>query len=758
MVEHAPSLSPDLHTLSLNLRYRPLRIGWCVEAGDWEAVRLAMRMSFVLWGGRFNPIIPIDDRDHAEALIKLFRVDALHAVSQTEATKRFAESFKHLPWPTLNDGPFGKNYGPTKASVVDIHHPISKIYEDEFRHKFEGQPPLLLHEWDESDPLADILLATFGGQPSVELTGTDYVGKASQALLGQRCVLQADAPLPPPAQMMSFGFLSRAYLKQHYSVQNHWPGSGFYVGSADIFEDLIAFWNLRACDVHVVFEDVRYPARNSLVRGPWAEHCLTEYGPSEHTVTLWSRNEIAPEHADQFGDHQLRYTLSSHAWNGHNLRAPIMMFGDGSALAAVGEQYGKTTASFAVNDLPFVKHPDIDQQLYVLSVDPGIGLSDDRTTLHLPFIPALNEFYGRNCGFEWNGARAEPGGTGFITPAYQDHISLRAVDVPQMIVELFASVGIEAEISNAGRVVTTLIRQMGGVDNCRAFKIEGVRRLIENHRPDDSFSRSTAKQTIGGQGDCRPMSLYSQLFIEPRPFKEKLTSDAVLKHLLEKGVFRAGLNFACPNCDLQFWSTLDEAKSRMECHFCGHSFGVSSQLKDKDWAFRRSGLFGRDDHQGGGIPVSLTLQQLIRVSGTSTPVHVAGMTLRPSGADIPHCESDFVLVSERGADSRVQVLIGECKTRQPITESDVSNLIAVADAFPPGEFDVFIVFSKLEKFSREEIELMRTANTKYRQRAILLTQDELEPFRPYQNAKHDLGMHVASFADMARATHRLFFE
>lgn len=40
-----------LSSLSIALRYRPLRIGWCVDLGDMDALRAAMRRSFTLWGG-----------------------------------------------------------------------------------------------------------------------------------------------------------------------------------------------------------------------------------------------------------------------------------------------------------------------------------------------------------------------------------------------------------------------------------------------------------------------------------------------------------------------------------------------------------------------------------------------------------------------------------------------------------------------------------------------------------------------------------
>lgn len=89
----------SLSTLSIQLRYRPVRIGWCVEREDFEALRAAMRRSFTLWGGGFNPIIPVDDPVQARKLVDLFRIDCLYAASETDRVRAFIDNQAHLPWP-----------------------------------------------------------------------------------------------------------------------------------------------------------------------------------------------------------------------------------------------------------------------------------------------------------------------------------------------------------------------------------------------------------------------------------------------------------------------------------------------------------------------------------------------------------------------------------------------------------------------------------------------------------------------------------
>ena len=45
--------------LSANLRLRPIRIGFLVDPSDLSSLREVMRLSCCLWGGIYNPIIPV---------------------------------------------------------------------------------------------------------------------------------------------------------------------------------------------------------------------------------------------------------------------------------------------------------------------------------------------------------------------------------------------------------------------------------------------------------------------------------------------------------------------------------------------------------------------------------------------------------------------------------------------------------------------------------------------------------------------------
>jgi len=113
--------------VSLTVRYRPLRIGWCIEADSLDHFSAAVALSHVFWGGRFNPIIPCVDRKLAEALIAAFRVDALYNVSGT-AVDAFIKEFPHIQWPEFHPELFVDSFfeeaanasrrGPSRSALV----------------------------------------------------------------------------------------------------------------------------------------------------------------------------------------------------------------------------------------------------------------------------------------------------------------------------------------------------------------------------------------------------------------------------------------------------------------------------------------------------------------------------------------------------------------------------------------------------------------------------------------------------------------
>lgn len=760
--------------VSLSVRYRPLRIGWCVEGDNLEHFSKSVALSHVFWGGRFSPIIPCADRPLAEALIKAFSVDALYNISGTDAVNNFIKEFPHLVWPDYHPELFVTRATRKLPRLLDIGHPARHLFESHVDRREKPAIDAVFYQWEPADPLRYALQATCGTYPQEAETGRDYARVFQKAFTTQPTVIGLADPIPNDLfRKVTPNYLTTAELEATPLRSSHWTRPGFYYGDALAFADLVNFWNLRACDIDLFFVDPKYPERLR----PLIESFATilrqrpQNDPSPNNISVWAKNLDPSRDLRIFGPGLSLCTFSDGSLNGLNLNPPVMTFPAKPVLGAAAENSLGTSVTFLLPQKPFYSDFELHTQMVVVSVSaPNIG----NAMLTPPFIPALNEYYGRNLYFMHDKARAERGSLGIIDEITREQLTLTALPFTDVLSKVFETYGMSAKPSPAGLVSTRLIEQLGGLQGCRVFKIAGVRSLIKKYMPGESFERTEAITMIGNNDPATNLPRfdpYKPLYIEQRDKKDLKPEDAFL-YLLKRGVFRAGLKLACPTCQLDFWVTLDDAKSTTPCPYCGFQFNVLPQLRDRNWAYRRSGLFGREDNQRGGIPVAVTLQQLDTMLQGRLQAYAPGLELKPNTAPIEDCEIDLViLASSLGPSEKpLELVIAECKdSGGEITTDDVRKLTKVAHALEDSQCDVFILFSKCGRFTPDEVERCKEARRKlfehegkmhYAYNVIMLSDRELEPYHPYQHLdkEFEIQPYVHTFEDLAINTANIYLE
>ncbi len=754
-------------TNSVRVRYRPLRLGWCVREGNWDDLRSVLRYAHAFWGGAYGPILSVGTGASAEAdqIVRLYQVDALFPAVEDLQLKAFVDRFPHLRWPAIQRKLFiGGSGGRGLATFLDVYQPARTIYEEHIDGKQQPTLTATLYEWAAEDPLKDVFLAEFGTYPPREEINLDYGGMLERNLKGTRVALPIDGPVPADAyKKLTPSALSRADLWRDRSP--NWDYPGLYIGDATDFADVVNYWNLRAASVKVLFFDPAHEARLGEMARAYLKVLMERPRETGHfkDFSIWLKRGREVDFKP-FEELQAKgyghVEIGDGLLNGLNLKPPLMYIDDVRILASRSEDDGVPSLTFELREKPFHTGHEVHTQHYVASIDPSAFGEDEQVTFSYPFLPELNDFYRREASMLADGVRSERDGIGIITDVGRGSLTIRALRQRSLITNIFGVLGMKAQVSEAGRIASRLIQQMGGLQGCRAFKISGVRALIEKYKPFQSFTRGCAIQTIREVDPVTQVvnfDRYESLFIDA----EQVTPQRVFDYLAKKNVFRVGLKFTCPNCELEFWTSLDDVTTEVTCEYCGQRFNVTTQLKDRDWAYRRSGLFGREDHQQGAIPVALTLQQLDTVLHCGDAVFVTSMTIEsPAGAFTP-CETDFVMISDKGFfDGSLGIAIGECKGRYEITKQDVKNLSQVADAFPKDRIAPFVIFSKTIPFTPEEIARCRAAQPAGRRRIILLSDRELEPYFVYERAarEFEIDSTAVSLQDLADTTHALYFD
>jgi hypothetical protein len=436
----------------------------------------------------------------------------------------------------------------------------------------------------------------------------------------------------------------------------------------------------------------------------------------------------------------------------------MMMLGDTSSMGVIGQSGGKPSVSFILNDKPFSGDNYFYSQHLVASIQI-YGGSDEATTFHPPYVPELNETFARAMYGHYSELRSEPERLGIIIDAADHDLRLNALPVSELIEESFRLVGLKSKPSSGGLITRQLIARLGGVDGARVFKIPGVRKLLKTYGPNAAFTRNAALTQIGGTPNFKD---HEQLYIEPRPHGTKLTPQLVFQYLVEKGLFRIGMELTCPSCNLVSWIALDALQQSNKCEMCGNSYDATRQLVGGEFRYRRTGVLGIEKNTQGAVPVALLLQQLgINLRGTDRVLLAPSYDLEPlTSTTLPVCETDFVAIEPRTYPDKAAFIIGECKDEgDRIDQRDIDNLKKIADAIPQHRFDPCILLARLSPFSPEEIALARTLNGKYEQRAILLSQRELEPYGVYERVNEERGtrFHGGSAGDLARTTAAIYF-
>jgi hypothetical protein len=752
------------------LDYRPVRIGWVIPDRDLVRLAKAAAWNCCLWGGRFNPVIPIHEPTLADQMVKTFAADLLIPVDGTEATQAFIDRFPYLVHTRWRELIFERR----NCEFADIRHAARRI----FRHQDKQvESELILPTWDQADPLHPLLSVAFGMYPTPDEQIADYKAGIRQTFNVPERNIATGGEIPADLLdgISPLALTGYDMVRQRGPRTRYWSSPTIVLGSSADFDDLALFWNLRAAGANACFYDETQGARLKPYVNGLLDSLRGRASTAPRGVTFWTRRQVAPNSNWQpdlnLADIPLVLCAGRGA-SGLDIQPARPQFTEWhrDVVPSYSEEDGKASASFALPGRPF-DDDDVQSlsQKYVVIVDAAQYGPDNDLTFETPYLPQMNEFYGRNLYHDYDAARAEPGGlekgaVGLITSISDQRLGIRAYRTLDWIVQFFALCDVTAGRSEPGIRCKRLISQLGGLQDCRVLKIRGVRNLLRKYGVDESFTRTGAieairdvQQATGAVG----FDAFKNLHIEYRG-QEELKPDDVLRYLVGRRVFRVGLEFKCPNCELSSWVHLDDVRTNSTCSYCDHTYDVTPQLKDRDWRYRRSGIFGRDDNQLGGVPVALTLQQLSTSLHDNIKMYSTAMNFSSAGADIEPCESDFVAVVSGAAgisESPVQILIGEAKTGGPIDEQDVRKLGKLADAIPKDLAQSFILFSKTDTFSADEARLAMSLNTQYRRRVILWSRDELEPYFLYERSADKLGekRYATTLTDMANITHRLWF-
>jgi len=694
-------------------------------------------------------MIPIGaDINLAKSLIEIFNVDTIFSIDDSIDLDKLYDKYSQILYAQgigqLNFLDENWQVGAERSYCLDILNIIDHIW-DTRTHAWplDKKSNYIKISWDGKDTEAKVFTLLFGAFPK---PNSVFERGFFEGLHSDEVTIDTDDI--PASIIKKKPLIPLTSYQLQTGIQERYVDS-LFVGSVSSFEDLHRFWNLRAAGVPILFcnydnrkrwlnfilaylEKFKEKFQRRSVNGNFGKVKIPVYyysiGDSDIEVFKQSLNTEV-----KFSDHDLknpRRNLSSVP-----VKPLIPFLQERTVLANVEKENSGYEINCELPPFSFIDPNDQRARLqhFVAVFSAFTEFAFPLHTITVPLLRDLLEDFGRDILFDPSNVVLQEEGIGLMTSSFLGSKNLYPISYDVLVERVLGYVGIKSKLSQAGILAKTLVEQLGGLEGSRVLKIRGVRKLIKAYSVNDNFDKGTALEYINDAGDIKR---FESLYIKGT----QATADIAFKILLEDGLIRPGLELCCVKCHLSNWIPVGRIEESWICEYCGQKQPIATLLVGPTgkWKFRKSGLFAKDNNQEGAIPVLLTLLQFKRL--LDYPGFIYSTAIKLTSDNGIDCESDLCILqyirheqASWNLQSKLEIGIGECKDEGgSIDDNDAQKLKEVYRRLNTKDMRCYLIFSKAsDSFSDQEILLFKTLR-KEGIPLILFTNNELEPYYPYE--------------------------
>lgn len=730
-----------MREISAEIRLRPTRIGFLVRPTDFASVRAIMRTCTCLWGGVYNPIIPVFrtyplewrpesfERTKAKAVaagyVKFFEPDAyveaetgLLEEAGLGALREKYSVYPHVvPLDSFLTPEQGRNWG-EPALGLNIYDVLQHVYETE--QKFVRREPRenLLIASKRGDARVE---AMFGAYP--ESREIDYIRE------GYEDVFKAQSqPASPEVWLKAYIEGANTPLRitaENLDRQRYWYHDlVIFIFDPTKPTDLIDLWNMRLEPSPVVpvpvdwFIDLSRPIID-LLKSQYRPIVGNPQGLM-HNATVEFARSIPRQQADDLIE-KLRSDLPAEALSVKHWRTPIWV--ELRFEHAQQEARMKISADSRRLSLPVKSEQRHTTNFPTLAptFSDRLGRGDHRWVNtfsftdyeHVP-LASLLPFNTFDRSWPHVGLGGEPiavGSEGWVFPQHHkgasQYVTLLTSD--EAISGSLERSGISSSLSEPGHIAKQMLEQLGGLWGVHLLAdIETLQFL--NKMAGGVRKRRNGQEIVEETFELRAAPLKDWTDLIARRTARRSLPTLTLERFTKANIIRLGLETDCPHCHARNWNTLKAVDYQITCERCLKLYEFpQADLRDhnKNWTYRVVGPFSVPDFARGSYCALLTLRVLDRFRSSMRRMTFAtASTLKFDGIET---EIDFAALSgeERMEWNREPTLvIGEAKSfgQDAIKAIDLKKLKTIAAKLP----DAVIVISILrDHFTPKEKELLK---------------------------------------------------
>lgn len=689
---------------SLRVRVRPIRFAFLVDPSESGAVYRAIELNSSLWGGSYNPIIPVYRRSPAKW--------ESHRVSRAIQPQQIISGYLNGFDPDIVV-PIGRCSG--------IQHEIGNrdiVKEEELLEGFsETETPKygvglvdLIRDFKEKEMKflrSDNLHIAIAKMPRAHRMFLASVfgvvsPEVQEAIDAELSGVPGTVQLMPTIDNFIELWQPNRMFPRHISMWGieHKPhrDTVLFVCDASSTLDVIDYWNLRAAGYYVVPIPIQTAGAEQTKR--FAEEFISgNYHPYRgnpemfHDTTVQRSRSLSEKSVEGFCK-----SLSVEKTKGKfTLRWWYPRLWDSWA-----REHAAEGISFPYSHDREQRLLDGESKVELRSLDPKIKLTSEysgqpRFANEFSFrfygakepmaevIPEgsreLSSAIGRFGLHEWRFSKSGPV---FLARNKEDLIFIDLPRAEAVMTGWLRERGWKVSLSGAGRIASQLVKQLGGSFGTSLLAHKGVIKLFRELEKEAGMSWSAVNEKL------KRVIAEDNLYFDSEHF---------MARLIESNALRLGARVQCPVCIRYNWYELDAINHDLRCRFCLEEYGapVGSPKKSIVWTYRAHGPFAASIAQGS-FTVLLTLK-FFQGHHDREITPLFSYQAEKGGKVL---EADLTCLYRKSAwqETVTHVIHAECKSFNNFEKRDVERLKELGEEFPGA----VLVFSTL-KLSLEKSEI-----------------------------------------------------
>lgn len=698
-------------------------MGFLVSPTNVAEVRRIMQVCTCLWGGAFNPIIPVCDELPEQWTDPPFRT-----LTGTEVTRGYIDFFEPdvfveceiglaaraavadlkftygeprvVPLDAFFDPPeprSGQPRVPFGLTVLDVYQ---ELYDRQFQfvRRHDNRVALFEHSTDHDA----FVQAAFGGFPA-----QGFLAPLAKAYREAFDPLLLEPSAATWIKVIKEGCMTPLRLTTH-DVKREPSGYNdpiLFVADPNSSLDLIDLWNLRqfatpVVPINSVWATEARDTIREFVAANYRPLPGNPHGVMIHTTLQFGRS-FSEDRAKEIAL-SLLDGLPPGSWSYHRWYQGIWCV-DRTQDRVMQPRRARLTAAESDVELP-VANDQTEKSVRFRSLAPAFAslYGDGRArwvnvlTLHTYTTDESLAVVLPSDTPQQTAARIRLGGDGAIISReglvlpqhFKNHPEfLQLLSGAQLFGQYFEARGLAAGPSEPGRIADQILRSIGGISRAALLAhretLETLDKMAKSVR---QFSDGTTEQY---PDRARPVRLWQSLLAK-RNNQKRWLGDFALDAFVKAGILRLGLSLQCPNCLNYNWCGLREIDEQVVCERCLKQFDFPQGALNFDhtpWQYRVVGPFAVPDYARGAYATVLALRVFsANLGGDAQLTYSTGLDI-VAGPEDKH-ELDFVFWYRRRQtfdwDEEPVLALGEAKSfaEESFKARDIERMEALARTFP----------------------------------------------------------------------------